>query len=73
MIEALEWSGKKGFNAETLSEWKSDIKGSSGGETKSFGNLTYFDIRDAGHMAPLDRPEETLWMVKRWLRGDKMA
>lgn len=37
MLEALEWNGK-------------NEKGSAGGQTKSFGNLTYIDIRGAGHM-----------------------
>lgn len=72
MAERLEWSGQQGFNAAPLTEWKNE-KGSEGGETKSFNGLTYFDLRGAGHMSPLDKPKETLWMVQRWLRGEEMA
>lgn len=49
MLEALEWSGQEGFVAEELREWSTD-KQASAGQTKTFGNLTYIDIRGAGHM-----------------------
>jgi carboxypeptidase C (cathepsin A) len=55
MLEALEWSGQEGFVAEELREWSTD-KQASAGQTKSFGNLTYIDIRGAGHMVSSSAP-----------------
>lgn len=49
MLERLQWSGRSGFVAKELHEWVSPT-GEAGGETKTCGGLTYFDIRDAGHM-----------------------
>jgi len=49
MLERLEWPGRAGFVAEKLHEWILPT-GDSGGHTKSYGGLTYFDIRGAGHM-----------------------
>lgn len=69
MAEALEWSGKEGFNAAKLTEWSSG-KDSEGGQTKTFGNFSYLDLNGAGHMSPRDKPEETLWMVQKWLRDE---
>jgi hypothetical protein len=37
-MERLEWSGKKGFNAEELEEWKVD--GKVAGSYKSYKNLS---------------------------------
>lgn len=37
-MERLAWSGKKGFNAEKLSEWKVD--GKVAGSYKSYENLS---------------------------------
>lgn len=36
-LESLEWSGKEGFNAEKLSDWRVDHK--VAGSYKSYGNL----------------------------------
>lgn len=62
MLGALEWSGQNDFNAEELREWSNE-KGSAGGQTKSFGNLTYIDIRGAGHMV-----STSLLCLAAWVR-----
>ena len=37
-MERLEWSGKKGFNAEELEEW--EVDGKVAGSYKSYKNLS---------------------------------
>jgi len=61
----LEWTGKDAFGAEPLREWK--IDGKAAGSTRSSGKLTFATIHGAGHMAPYDKPAESLELVKRWL------
>ena len=45
------------------------FKNASAGFTKSAGNLWLVGIDDAGHMAPKDHPEITLFLVEKFLRG----
>ncbi|KAJ7596544.1 serine carboxypeptidase [Mycena floridula] len=62
---ALEWSGKEEFNALPLREWTVD--GKRAGLTRSAKGLTFATIDDAGHMAPYNKPKESLELVNRWL------
>ncbi|KAK4054862.1 hypothetical protein OIV83_000786 [Microbotryomycetes sp. JL201] len=70
MLEQLEWSGQKRYVNTTLRKW-SGFEGSAGGETKTFGKLTYLDLNGAGHMVPYDKPREALYMLKKWLKGEE--
>jgi len=62
---AMEWSGQKAFAAESLREWKVD--GKLAGLTRQHGNFTFATINGAGHLAPHDKPKESLAMLNRWL------
>ncbi|KAJ7596523.1 serine carboxypeptidase [Mycena floridula] len=64
---ALEWSGKEEFNAMPLREWTVD--GKRAGLTRSAKGLTFATIDDAGHMAPYNKPKESLELVNRWLHA----
>lgn len=46
----MEWSGKQGYNEAPQQEWYSDLTGKHAGNVKTFGNLTFLRIFDAGHM-----------------------
>ncbi|KAM0793197.1 hypothetical protein ACM66B_000667 [Microbotryomycetes sp. NB124-2] len=67
MLERLEWSGQAQYVNTSLRKW-SGFEGSAGGETKTFGQLTYLDLDGAGHMVPYDKPKEALYMLKQWLK-----
>lgn len=75
MVNELSWSGEEGFGAAPLEDWNSETKDSSdklrSGQIKSFGGLTYLTVERAGHMVPLDKPQESLQMVKNWFSGFK--
>ncbi|ESK93489.1 hypothetical protein Moror_1681 [Moniliophthora roreri MCA 2997] len=66
----MEWSGQEGYGKEVLREWFVD--GAKAGVTRSSGGLTFATIEGGGHMAPMDRPRESLELVKRWLSGAEL-
>eukprot|EP01104_Vermistella_antarctica_P013456 TRINITY_DN4069_c0_g1_i1.p1 TRINITY_DN4069_c0_g1~~TRINITY_DN4069_c0_g1_i1.p1 ORF type:complete len:462 (-),score=128.43 TRINITY_DN4069_c0_g1_i1:401-1738(-) len=47
------WSGQTGFNAQTLKPWMVD--GAKAGNVKTYNNLTWLEVMDAGHMVPHDQ------------------
>ncbi|KAK1217826.1 hypothetical protein PQX77_019499 [Marasmius sp. AFHP31] len=67
----LEWMGRDGFREGDLREWYISA-GKVAGKSRTFGGLTYATIDAAGHMAPYDKPEESLELVNRWLAGEAL-
>ncbi|KAJ7117630.1 Alpha/Beta hydrolase protein [Mycena epipterygia] len=63
----LEWSGQAAFGAEPLREWT--VEGKRAGRTRSAMGLTFVTVDAAGHMAPYDKPKQSLEMVNRWIAG----
>lgn len=68
--EALEWPGKKGFNQAKISDLTLDDAKKEYGKFKSSGNFTFMRIYAAGHMVPMDQPENSLDFLNRWLGGE---
>ncbi|CCA73703.1 related to PRC1-carboxypeptidase y, serine-type protease [Serendipita indica DSM 11827] len=62
---ALPWSGQEAFNSQQLREWK--VEEHVAGMTRNARGLTFATVYGAGHMAPYDKPKETLAMLNRWL------
>jgi cathepsin A (carboxypeptidase C) len=48
--EALEWPGKKAYNAAPYTDLVSHIDGNTTGSVKSASNLTYIRLAAGGHM-----------------------
>ncbi|KAJ6311487.1 hypothetical protein OIU77_013281 [Salix suchowensis] len=69
-VHAMEWSGQKEFGASP--EVPFEVSGSEAGVLKSYGPLAFLKVHDAGHMVPMDQPEASLEMLKRWTQ-DKLA
>ena len=63
----FEWSGKESFNSAADAQWVVD--GSLSGERRTADGLTFLRIFDAGHMVPLDKPAESLEMVRSFFAG----
>ncbi|KIP06689.1 hypothetical protein PHLGIDRAFT_128117 [Phlebiopsis gigantea 11061_1 CR5-6] len=70
MTLELEWTGQKEFVAKPLRDWK--IGDRAVGVTRNAGPLTFATIAGAGHMAPYDKGEESLELVKRWLANEEL-
>ncbi|KAI5578480.1 hypothetical protein POPTR_008G034800v4 [Populus trichocarpa] len=66
-VHAMEWPGQKAFVASP--EVPFEVSGSEAGVLKSYGPLAFLKVHDAGHMVPMDQPEASLEMLKRWTRG----
>ncbi|KIP06688.1 hypothetical protein PHLGIDRAFT_128116 [Phlebiopsis gigantea 11061_1 CR5-6] len=70
MTLELEWTGQNEFVSKPLRDWK--IGDRAVGVTRSAGPLTFATIAGAGHMAPYDKGEESLELVKRWLANEQL-
>lgn len=64
---SLDWDGQAGFTAATNTSFLVD--GVDKGSFISANNFTFLKLKDAGHLAPMDQPESTLEMVKRFTLG----
>lgn len=61
----MPWSGQEAFRSKPLVDWALD--GHVAGKTRSHGGFTFATINGAGHLAPHDKPAESLAMINRWL------
>jgi len=77
--EGLEWPGKKDFNRADVEDLKlggadaAASKSKGYGKVKASGNFTFMQIYGAGHMVPMDQPENSLDFFNRWLGGEWFA
>jgi len=65
---ALPWDGKAAFNAADEHTWS--VNGKKAGTARTAGGLTFLQVNNAGHMVPMDQPENSLQMIRTFL-GDK--
>jgi len=67
MLDSMPWSGQSGFRRATNTTWQVD--GSVAGSSRTYGNLTYLVVNNAGHMVPHDQPKNALDMLNRFIKG----
>mmetsp|Transcript_9354 Transcript_9354/g.14108 ORF Transcript_9354/g.14108 Transcript_9354/m.14108 type:complete len:238 (+) Transcript_9354:156-869(+) len=68
---AIAWDGREAYHAEGDHEWYYDEAGTKlGGWARSAsstsgagGSLTFLQVKEAGHMVPMDQPEAALSMI----------
>lgn len=60
-MELMEWPKQKTWQSTPLDEWY--VGGAAAGEIKTVENLTYLSVYQAGHMVPMDQPENALHMI----------
>jgi len=66
--EATKWGSKDDFNAASYNDWT--VSGAAAGSMRQFGNLHFLRVFDAGHMVPMDQPENALAMLTRLINND---
>ncbi|GFP98387.1 serine carboxypeptidase-like 48 [Phtheirospermum japonicum] len=66
-VHEMQWSGHNGFNTTDYVPFLVD--GAEAGSQKSYGNLTFLKVYDAGHAVPMDQPKPALEMLGRWMQG----
>ncbi|UPK93668.1 hypothetical protein LCI18_004603 [Fusarium solani-melongenae] len=64
--EGLAWYGQPFFRFRPLHDWYLGVR--AAGRGKSFGPLTYAEIYNAGHLAPMDKGEELLKLINSWIK-----
>jgi len=64
---AMPWSGQNQFNANNFTDWH--VAGKVAGYAKSYKNLTFLKVVDAGHMVPMDQPQNALQMLQTFMSG----
>ncbi|KAI8369176.1 Alpha/Beta hydrolase protein [Choanephora cucurbitarum] len=69
----MKWSGQQGYNEAPVEKWYSDLTGQHAGDVRTFGNLTFLRVFDAGHMVPYDQPKNSLDFFNKWLNGLPLA
>jgi len=65
---ATKWAHKDEFNAQDYEDWFVD--GKAAGQMRQLENLHFLRVYDAGHMVPMDQPENALAMLDRFIRND---
>lgn len=68
-IEDLQWSGSDGYKSAPLEPWFVEGRTVPAGHFRTYGNLTYATVENAGHFVPLDQPISALTMMRRWEHG----
>ncbi|KAF8323717.1 serine carboxypeptidase [Clavulina sp. PMI_390] len=82
MADSLEWPGQADFSQKPLKPWfaSSDLTGTPAGHVKTVRRknvlgvetvLSWLEIDGAGHMAPFDKPLESLVMINKWLADEE--
>jgi len=62
-LRNMEWQGQTGFNNAQYRDWI--VNGKFAGKAKSFKNLIFLEVADAGHMVPMDQPKNALDLINR--------
>jgi cathepsin A (carboxypeptidase C) len=63
----LEWDGHDEFNKVQVANW--NVNGKAAGLARSAQDFTFLQVFDAGHMVPLDQPENALDMIDRFVNN----
>ena len=65
---ATKWGSKDAFNSTEYVDW--NVSGKAAGQMRQHGNLHFLRVYEAGHMVPMDQPENALAMLERLTKGD---
>jgi len=64
---ALPWNGSAAFNAASDHTWS--VGGQKAGTARTADGFTFLQVNNAGHMVPMDQPENALEMVRTFTGG----
>eukprot|EP00178_Gracilaria_changii_P026491 TRINITY_DN8152_c0_g2_i1.p2 TRINITY_DN8152_c0_g2~~TRINITY_DN8152_c0_g2_i1.p2 ORF type:complete len:157 (+),score=23.86 TRINITY_DN8152_c0_g2_i1:30-473(+) len=66
-VAAMEWDHQDDYNNAPEYDWF--VEGDAAGTGKTYKNLTFLRVFQAGHMVPMDQPVNSLDMIHRFLSG----
>lgn len=70
-LSQLQWQGSKAFSHAPTKQWINKRTGDVAGYIRTAQGLTQIKLRAAGHMAPMDQPENTLDMMINYIHKTK--
>jgi carboxypeptidase C (cathepsin A) len=71
-VSQMSWPGTSGYNAAAWGNWTGP-NNSQAGRSKTFSGLTFLEVFNAGHMVPMNQPQNALQMVKLFLAGQPFS
>lgn len=60
----LDWPGKQAFNSAEVKKW--NVGERHAGNLRTAKGFSFLQVKEAGHMVPLDQPEAALAMVREF-------
>jgi len=64
-VSEMNWPGQSTFNTAPFVDW--NVNGQVAGQSKTASNLVFLQVNNAGHMVPMDQPQNALDMLNRFL------
>jgi len=68
---ALDWDGKQGFQAAEEKLWM--VGNSAAGKYRHYSSFSFLQVYQAGHMVPMDQPENALEMFNSFTSGKQFT
>jgi len=65
----MTWSGMSGYQHLDYQPWHVRETGEEGGEFKTMFNMTFLAVDLAGHMVPMDQPQNARSMLNSWINN----
>jgi len=62
--KSLDWQHKDEFNAAPVHDWNSGT-----GKARTANGFTFLQVKDAGHMVPMDQPKVALQLINDFVSG----
>eukprot|EP00922_Rhytidocystis_sp_ex-Travisia-forbesii_P055796 GHVS01082616.1.p1 GENE.GHVS01082616.1~~GHVS01082616.1.p1 ORF type:complete len:501 (+),score=69.09 GHVS01082616.1:196-1698(+) len=69
-VNAVNWKHGDDFKRTLLKPWTPAGSKTPAGQVKRVSNFTFLRIYDAGHMVPMDKPQEALEMFSEFLTNN---
>lgn len=66
---ALDWNGNAAFNGALDHDWS--VNGKKAGTARHASNFTFLQVNNAGHMVPMNQPENSLSMIETFMSGEE--
>ena len=66
-VDNMEWSGSAAYKSQSWSDWS--VSTEVAGTFKEQGPLQFLGVSGAGHMVPMDQPENALVMLHTFVEG----
>lgn len=67
LLDGLQWPGQSGFQNANNHTWT--VNNTPAGTVRSYGNLTFLRVFNAGHMVPHDVPQNALDLLSRLIHN----